>query len=52
MMTNRGFDLDDGGAAVPLQWRGMQLSDRSFRKGATGACRIEGRFHSPGRDEA
>ena len=52
MMTNCGFDLDDDGAGVPLEWRGMQLSDGSFRKGAAGAYRIEGRFHSAGREAA
>ena len=44
--------LDDGGAGVALEWRGMQLSDGSFGQGAAGADRIEGRFHGPGREEA
>ena len=45
-------DLDDGGAGVALEWRGMRLSGGAFAKGAPGTDRLSGRFHGPGHEEA
>ena len=33
MMTISGFDLDDDGAGMPLEWRGMQLSPPELPQG-------------------
>ncbi len=46
------IDLDDGGAGVALEWRGMPLSAGSFGKGTAGTDRLSGRFHGPGHEEA
>lgn len=45
-------DLDDGGAGVALEWRGMRLSDGAFAQGTLGTDRLSGRLHGPGHEEA